>query len=97
MRPLKRPSSLGTKRRRFPPEPEKDLLLFLARMHPISRTWQRDILMIVREEMVYVVPQMHTKILNEGWACLSAGSLVLTEQGLLRYDDLHCAWPPVLT
>ena len=45
--------------------------------------------MIVREEMVYVVPQMQTKIANEGWACLVGNSLVLTEQGLLRYDELH--------
>ena len=45
--------------------------------------------MIVREEMVYFVPQMHTKVLNEGWACLVGNSLVLTDQGLLRYDELH--------
>ncbi len=62
--------SLHSKRRRFPAEPEKDLLLFLARYAPNLEDWQRDILMIVREEMVYVVPQMHTKVLNEGWACL---------------------------
>ncbi len=56
--------ALRTKRRRFPPEPEKDLLLFLARYAPNLEEWQRDILLIVREEMVYIVPQMQTKIIN---------------------------------
>src|SRR5579871_914186 len=81
--------ALRTKRRRFPPEPEKDLLLFLARYAPNLEEWQRDILLIVREEMVYIVPQMQTKIINEGWACLLGNSLVLTEHGLMRYDALH--------
>ncbi len=44
------------KPRRFPPEPEKDLLLFLAEHAPSLEPWQRDILMIVREEMQYFVP-----------------------------------------
>src|SRR6266852_856431 len=39
--------------------------------------------------MLYFVPQMQTKTMNEGWACLVANSLVLTEHGLLRYDALH--------
>jgi stage V sporulation protein R len=81
--------SLRSKPRRFPPEPEKDILLFMAQHAPNLEDWQRDILMIVREEMIYIVPQMMTKIGNEGWACLSAGSFVLTEHGLLRYEALH--------
>jgi stage V sporulation protein R len=81
--------SIRSKPRRFPPEPEKDILLFMAQHAPNLEEWQRDILMIVREEMVYIVPQMMTKVGNEGWACLSAGSFVMTEHGLLRYDDLH--------
>ncbi len=56
------------KRHRFPAEPEKDLLIFLARHAPTLDEWQRDILLIVREEMQYFLPQMQTKILNEGWA-----------------------------
>src|SRR5262249_3333087 len=77
------------RRRRFPPEPEKDVLLFLAQHAPNLEPWQRDILLIVREEMQYFVPQMQTKVTNEGWACLVGSSLVLTERGLLRYDALH--------
>jgi stage V sporulation protein R len=81
--------SVRSKPRRFPSEPEKDILLFMAQHAPNLEDWQRDILMIVREEMIYIVPQMMTKVLNEGWACLTGSSLVLTEHGLLRYEALH--------
>lgn len=30
--------------------------------------WQRDILTMMREEMLYFWPQLETKIMNEGWA-----------------------------
>ncbi|MFT8710368.1 MAG: SpoVR family protein, partial [Sporolactobacillus sp.] len=30
--------------------------------------WQRDILTMLREEMLYFWPQLETKIMNEGWA-----------------------------
>ena len=74
---------------KFPEKPEKDLLLFLLRYAPHLQPWQRDIIEIVRTEMLYFVPQMQTKTMNEGWACLVRDSLVLTEHGLLRYDALH--------
>ena len=54
--------------RRFPPEPVKDLLLFLAEHAPNLEEWQRDLLLVVREEMQYFIPQMQTKTINEGWA-----------------------------
>jgi stage V sporulation protein R len=54
--------------RRFPEEPEKDVLLFLATYSPQLNEWQRDIVHIVRNEMLYFLPQMQTKIMNEGWA-----------------------------
>ncbi len=74
---------------KFPEKPEKDLLLFLSRHAPHLQPWQRDIIEIVRTEMLYFVPQMQTKILNEGWACLVGNSLVLTESGFVRYNALH--------
>jgi len=74
---------------KFPEKPEKDLLLFLIRHAPHLQPWQRDIIEIVRTEMLYFVPMMQTKTMNEGWACLRGESLVLTERGLLRYDALH--------
>jgi len=74
---------------KFPEKPEKDILLFLIRHAPHLEPWQRDIIEIVRTEMLYFVPMMQTKVMNEGWACLAGTSLVLTERGLLRYDALH--------
>ncbi len=74
---------------KFPEKPEKDLLLFLSRHAPSLEPWQRDLIEIVRTEFLYFVPQMQTKVMNEGWACLKADSLVLTERGFLRYDALH--------
>jgi len=74
---------------KFPEKPEKDILLFLSRYAPHLEPWQRDLIEIVRTEFLYFVPQMQTKVMNEGWACLKADSLVLTERGFLRYDTLH--------
>ncbi|RIK39728.1 MAG: stage V sporulation protein R [Chloroflexi bacterium] len=50
------------------PTPCRDLLLFLARESPILEDWERDVVEIVRGEMLYFYPQMQTKIINEGWA-----------------------------
>ncbi|HXZ06162.1 MAG TPA: SpoVR family protein, partial [Ktedonobacteraceae bacterium] len=74
---------------KFPEKPEKDILLFLLQYAPHLQPWQRDIIEIVRTEMLYFVPQMQTKVMNEGWACLVGSSLVLTERGFLRYETLH--------
>lgn len=56
--------------RKFPPEPEKDLLRFIRDYARDLADWQRDIVNIVREEMLYFLPQIRTKIMNEGWASL---------------------------
>jgi stage V sporulation protein R len=56
------------KPRRVPERPEKDLLLFLMEHAPDLEDWERDVVEIVRNEMLYFVPQMQTKIMNEGWA-----------------------------
>jgi len=56
------------KRKRFPPQPEKDLLLFIEEYSRELEEWQRDILTMMREEMLYFWPQLETKIMNEGWA-----------------------------
>jgi len=74
---------------KFPEKPEKDLLLFLIHHAPNLEPWQRDVIEIVRNEMLYFVPQMQTKVMNEGWACLTGSSLLLTERGFMRYDALH--------
>ncbi|SDH54984.1 stage V sporulation protein R [Alteribacillus persepolensis] len=56
------------KKKAFPPQPEKDLLLFIEEYSRELESWQRDILTMMREEMLYFWPQLETKIMNEGWA-----------------------------
>lgn len=52
---------------KIPLEPEPDLLWFLGEYGKMD-DWEVDILNIVREETRYFIPQMETKIMNEGWA-----------------------------
>ena len=54
--------------RRVPLEPEEDLLLFIRDHNRDLADWQRDVLTIVDEEARYFIPQIETKIMNEGWA-----------------------------
>jgi len=48
--------------------PDNDLLSFLIEYGDHYDDWQTDILSIVRQESRYFMPQIQTKILNEGWA-----------------------------
>lgn len=48
-------------------KPQKDLLGFLMK-HGRLENWQKDIVAMIREESYYFVPQIQTKIMNEGWA-----------------------------
>ena len=54
--------------RKFPIQPEKDIVWFIQEFSPYLEDWQRDIMSILREEMLYFWPQIETKIMNEGWA-----------------------------
>ncbi len=56
------------KTKKLPPKPEKDILLFIEEHSRELEDWQRDILTMMREEMLYFWPQLETKIMNEGWA-----------------------------
>jgi Uncharacterized conserved protein, COG2719 len=51
-----------------PVYPEKDLVWFIATYSPVLEDWQRDVMMMIHDEMLYFLPQMQTKIMNEGWA-----------------------------
>jgi stage V sporulation protein R len=58
-------------RRRFPREPQEDLLGFIEGHARELEDWQRDVISITRSEQSYFLPQMRTKILNEGAAVLA--------------------------
>ncbi len=53
---------------KLPLEPEEDILLFIRDHNPRLEDWQRDLLTIAHEEALYFLPQIETKIINEGWA-----------------------------
>lgn len=80
------------KSKRNPPEPEKDVLMFLLNNAPLE-DWQYDVLSIVREESYYFVPQMQTKIMNEGWASYWHSTLmttrILKDSEILDYACNH--------
>jgi stage V sporulation protein R len=54
--------------RHVPPSPDEDLLLFIRDHNPFLQEWEKDILTIVHEEAQYFIPQIETKVMNEGWA-----------------------------
>ena len=82
---------------KFPEKPEKDFLLFLSRHAPHLQPWQRDIIEIVRTEMLYFVPQMQTKTMNEGWASIwhsrimreLADSSIISDPEFVEFAQLH--------
>jgi stage V sporulation protein R len=80
-------------RHKVPIEPEKDLLLFIAEHAADLEEWQRDIIQIVRREQLYFVPQMMTKVMNEGWASYwhreIMHELALTEDEFVQFANLN--------
>ena len=53
---------------KVPVSPEANLLLFIRDYNRKLSDWERDLLTIVHEALEYFLPQMETKIMNEGWA-----------------------------
>jgi stage V sporulation protein R len=53
---------------RVPLEPDEDLLLFIRDHNPHLAEWEKDLLTIAHESAQYFIPQIETKIMNEGWA-----------------------------
>jgi stage V sporulation protein R len=75
------------------PLPEKDLLFYLMKNSPALSAWQRDAIAMVHEEMEYFVPQMQTKIMNEGWASIWHARILreldLTDNEHIEFANLH--------
>jgi stage V sporulation protein R len=66
------------KAKKFPEHPERDVLKFLLDHAPLER-WEHDVLEVIREEALYFMPQMQTKIMNEGWATYWHSRLMTTK------------------
>ena len=75
----------------MPPRPERDVLQFLLEHAPLEG-WEADVLSIIREEAYYFLPQMQTKILNEGWATYWHSKIMTTraleDSEILDYADV---------
>jgi stage V sporulation protein R len=65
---------------------DADVLLFIRDHNPYMSEWERDLLTIVHEEAQYFIPQIETKIMNEGWASYWHKQIV---DSLELEDDLH--------
>lgn len=80
-------------KRAFPPEPEKDIVWFIQQYSTTLEDWQRDIMTMLRDEMLYFWPQMETKIMNEGWASYwhqrIMRELDLTPEETIEYSKLN--------
>lgn len=78
--------------KKFPPDPEKDVMLFLLEHAPLEG-WEADILSIIREEAYYFAPQGQTKIMNEGWASYWHSKIlterVLTDAEIIDFADIN--------
>jgi stage V sporulation protein R len=68
--------------RRFPAEPQENLLYFIEKHAPLLEPWQREIVRIVRKVAQYFYPQRQTQVMNEGWATFWHYTLLNT-----MYDD----------
>ena len=73
---------------RYPSEPQENLLYFIEKNAPLLEPWQREIVRIVRKTAQYFYPQRQTQVMNEGWACVTGDTLIVTDQGLLPAQEL---------
>lgn len=81
--------------KKIPPEPEKDLMLFIIQNSKELEDWQLDIMSVIRQEMLYFWPQMETKIMNEGWATYwhlrIMREIDLDDQETIEFAKMHSA------
>jgi stage V sporulation protein R len=68
--------------KRFPDEPQENILYFVEKNAPLLEPWQREIVRIVRKVAQYFYPQRQTQVMNEGWATFWHHKLLNT-----MYDD----------
>lgn len=89
------PKQLRSRNRAKPRHPVRDLLLFITEHSPRLEDWERDVVAIVRTEMLYFVPQMRTKILNEGWASYWHAQIMreldLGQSEYMEFAQLHAS------
>jgi spore cortex formation protein SpoVR/YcgB (stage V sporulation) len=81
----------------FPSEPQENILYFIEKNAPLLKSWQREIVRIVRKTSQYFYPQKQTQVMNEGWACFWHYTIInhlyddglVTEKFMLEFLDSH--------
>jgi stage V sporulation protein R len=61
-------SSTAKEAKKFPQEPQENILYFVEKFSPRLEPWERELVRIVRKLAQYFYPQAQTKVMNEGWA-----------------------------
>ena len=74
--------------RRFPDQPEENLLYFIEKNSPKLKGWQRELVRIVRKTAQYFYPQGQSKVANEGCATFTHYEIInkMYEEGYLGDD-----------
>ncbi len=87
------PATEETEARRFPDEPQENLLYFIEKNAPLLEPWQREVVRIVRKVAQYFYPQRQTQVMNEGWATFWHHHLLNTmyDRGYLS-DGVMIEW-----
>ena len=81
----KQHKAAGIEDRRYPPEPQENILYFIEKNAPLLEPWEREIVRIVRKIAQYFYPQRQTQVMNEGWATFWHYTLMndLYDEGLV--------------
>lgn len=85
------------KEKRFPEDPQENILYFLEKNSPFLEPWKRELIRIVRKISQYFYPQKQTKVMNEGFATVTHYNIIhrmreknLIDDGyMLEFYDLH--------
>ena len=96
--PRSKKRQAATDEKRFPPQPEENLLYFIEKNAPHLDPWQREIVRIVRKVAQYFYPQRQTQVMNEGWATFWHYTLLntlydqgqLTDSFMMEFLSSHC-------
>ncbi|MCS5711858.1 SpoVR family protein [Candidatus Berkiella aquae] len=86
--PAKQNRSDDIAEKRFPEEPQENILYFIEKHAPLLEPWEREIVRIVRKIAQYFYPQKQTKVMNEGWATFWHYTIMnqLYTEGLINDD-----------
>jgi stage V sporulation protein R len=84
---------------KVPLRPADDIMYFIIR-HGSLEEWEKNVIEIVREETLYFIPQIETKIMNEGWASFWHYTILnelnlpdsLQLEFIKRHNDVVAPW-----